>query len=190
MACPDYYKSHSSPRVPMLLVLFFLVINITPSLAQDTQQLIDHICRQMEEFGFCSQTFKENLKSPNADIVALTQITIERATDNATKTHDFIRQVLDNTNDPALKNALRECENAYRVLMESFDSAALSFFQKDYDSVQRYETVTPRAEASCEDSLSTPPNTQNPLTNKNRQMRILIAMALVSLHDLMATQHN
>ncbi|XP_021824989.1 uncharacterized protein LOC110766042 [Prunus avium] len=107
----------------------------------------------MEEFGFCSQTFKENLKSPNADIVALTQITIERATDNATKTHDFIRQ-------------------------------------KDYDSVQRYETVTPRAEASCEDSLSTPPNTQNPLTNRNRQMRILIAMALVSLHDLMATQHN
>ncbi|CAB4315781.1 unnamed protein product [Prunus armeniaca] len=168
MASPDYYKSHSSPRVPMQLVLFFLVINITPSLAQDTQQLIDHICRQMEEFGFCGQTFKENLKSPNADIVALTQITIERATDNATKTHDFIRQVLGNTNDPALK-------------MPS---------QNDYDSVQRYETVTPRAEASCEDSLSTPPNTQNPLTNKNRQMRILIAMALVSLHDLMATQHN
>ncbi|KAM1442589.1 hypothetical protein ACFXTO_010558 [Malus domestica] len=177
-------KFHSCPRVPMLLVLFFLVINITPSSSQDTQQLIDHICRQMEEYGFCSQTFKENLKSPNSDIVALTQITIERATDNATKTHDFIRQLLDNTTDIAFKNALTACENGYLVVMESFDSAALSFFQKDYDSVEKAERVTPRAEASCEESLSTQPNTQNPLNDRNRQMRILIAMALVSAHEL------
>ncbi|TQD91790.1 hypothetical protein C1H46_022632 [Malus baccata] len=183
--------SASFPGVPVLLVLLFLVINITPSLTQDTEQLIERICRQMEQYGFCSQTFKENLKSPNADILALTQITVERALDNATQTHDFIRQLLESTTDTALKSALETCEYSYRLVMEAFQSAAVAFFQKDYDSVEKSESGTPRAEASCADSLSKmPPNTANPLTERNNQMRILLAMALVSVHELNSTQNN
>ncbi|KAB2630301.1 invertase inhibitor [Pyrus ussuriensis x Pyrus communis] len=99
--------SASFPGVPVLLVLFFLEINITPSLTQDTEQLIERICRQMEH---------------------------------------------------------------YRLVMEAFQSAAVAFFQKDYDSVEKSESGTPRAEASC--------------------MRILLAMALVSVHELKSTQNN
>ncbi|KAM1442593.1 hypothetical protein ACFXTO_010562 [Malus domestica] len=184
--------SASCPRVPILLViLFFLMINITPSFTQDTQQLIERICRSTEQYGFCTQTFKENLKSPDADIVALTQITIERSVDNATQTHNFIRQTIDSTNDPALKSALETCEYSYGLVMEAFDSAAVAFFQKDYDTVEKSESGTPRAEASCEDSLSkTSPNTVNPLTDRNNQMRILIAMSLNAVHELKSTQHN
>lgn len=89
---------------------------------------------------------------------------------SATKTHDFIRQTLDTTNDPALKNALTECENACRVITESFTYAAVSFFQNDYESVQEDENATPRAEASCEETLHASPNNLNLLDNRNRQI--------------------
>ncbi|XP_050384371.1 uncharacterized protein LOC126800983 [Argentina anserina] len=171
-----------------LLVFVFLIINIHPSKAQNTQQLIEKICRSMEVYGFCKQTFDENLKSPNADIVAITQITVERATDNATKTHDFIRQTLESTTDPAVKSALTVCENVYALLMQSFDSAAVSFFQKDYTSVEKNERGTAKAEASCERILHTPPNDLTLLDDRNRQMRILIAMAVTSVTELLGTK--
>ncbi|KAK9920031.1 hypothetical protein M0R45_028597 [Rubus argutus] len=147
-----------------LLVSFLvliLMINVHRSSSQETQQLIEKICRQMEEYGFCSQTFKENLKSPDSDIVALAQITIERATDNATKTLDFVSH---------------------------FTRLPWSFFQKDYEDVANSESITPRAEDSCQQSINTLPSNQNPLVDRNRQMRILIAMSVVSVQELLHTR--
>ena len=164
------------------------MINTPQSMSQSTQQLIEKICRSTEDYGFCRKTFDQNLKSPDADIIAITQITIERATDNATKTHDFIRQTLDTTKDPALKKSLTECENAYREIQGAFASAAVSFFQKDYPSVQKNEQPTPRLEASCEDTLHAPPNNLDLLDDRNRQMRILIAMAVTSALQLLGVK--
>lgn len=178
-----------SAKLLVSFLVLILMINVHRSLSQETQQLIEKICRQMEEYGFCSQTFKENLKSPDSDIVALTQITIERATDNATKTLDFVRQLLQKaTMSPAQKEALIACENAYVIVSQSFYEAAVEFFQKDYEDVANSESITPRAEDSCQQSINTLPSDQNPLVDRNRQMRILIAMSVVSVQELLHTR--
>ncbi|XP_062145871.1 uncharacterized protein LOC133853862 [Alnus glutinosa] len=167
-----------------LLGIFFLATHPTLTSAENTEDLINKICRSVEEFGFCKQTFMENLLSPEADIVDLTHITILQSSNNATNTLDFIRNLVANATDEGLMNALVECENAYRLVAGSFQNAFVSFTQKDYDGVLVYERGTPRVQASCATTFDTPPNPFNPLVDRNRQMRILITMAVVSATEL------
>ena len=166
------------------LLVIFLAIQPTLSNAQNPEEVINKICRSMEEFGFCNQTFHQNLRSPAATVADLAQITIEQASSNATNTHAFILNLLGETTEPALKNALTECENAYKIVGDSFQRALVSFNNKDYDGMRDAERDTPRAEASCTTTFNTPPNPVNPLDDRNRQMRILIAMAVVTASEL------
>ncbi|XP_050384372.1 uncharacterized protein LOC126800984 [Argentina anserina] len=180
------FSSSKSVLVSLLLVVF-LVINIEPSLSQSTQQIIEKICRSTEDYGYCRKTFQAHLKAPNSDIVAITQITVEVAVDHATKTHQFIRQTLETTKDANLKRGLSECEEAYRLIVQAFDSAAVSFFQRDYDGVYKDERITPRVESSCEDTLATPPVSpqRHILDDRSKGMRIFIVMAMNAVQDLL-----
>ncbi|XP_050203727.1 uncharacterized protein LOC126653821 [Mercurialis annua] len=151
---------------------------------QLTKDYACYICHQMEEFGFCNQVFNENLKNPLTDYVGLTQITINQATINATNAHAFVLQLLRNTTNSGLKNALIVCENGYRiVLMQSFQDAFKYFNEKDYRSMMKSELITPRAQRSCSTSFSIPPFLVNPLVNRNREMRIIIGMAVLTGHQ-------
>ncbi|KAJ4721677.1 putative Enzyme inhibitor [Melia azedarach] len=134
----------------------------------------------MEEYGFCNSVFHQNLPSPSTDISGLTKITIDQSLDNATNTHSFVLNLLQNVSDPAEKNALIACENAYKIVEESFQTAAVNFVDKNYEAVADAERDTPRAQESCITSFGVPPNPPNPLVERNREMRILIAMSLVS----------
>lgn len=177
-----------SMLLPLMVIMICTVCH-TSSTSTDpgTQELIERICRQMEEFGFCNKTFNENLESPSANLVDLTRITVEQAVTNATNTHDFILQLLKNVTSAVDKNALIACENSYNIVLKSMQDARVAFNSKDYDSMMISERVTPRAEASCEITFRTPPAPLNPLIDRNRQMRILIAMALVTVHTLVTS---
>ncbi|XVF41912.1 hypothetical protein PTKIN_Ptkin01aG0318900 [Pterospermum kingtungense] len=126
----------------------------------------------------------KTLKGSSADIVALTQITVEQANTNATNTHSFITRLLQTTTDPTEKKALTICENAYRLVMGSFQEAAMDFFSKDYKGMLESERYAPRAQASCIDIYNTPTSPPNPFGVRNRQMRILIAMAVAAGTEL------
>lgn len=171
----------------MLLSLLVMFLVVHPAMVDQeqpgTQELIEKICRQMEEYGFCYKTFNENLKSPSTDIVGLTQITLQQAIINSSNTHDFIVQLLGNTTDEGERNALMACENGYSTLKRAFEDAFFAFTVKDYKSMMTCEAVTPKAEASCEQSF----NPENPMVERNREMRILLAMALVAGHILVDT---
>lgn len=56
----------------------------------ETEDKINTLCRQMEEFGFCSQTFHENLKGASTDYIGLTKIANNRAIINATNTLGYV----------------------------------------------------------------------------------------------------
>ncbi|MFQ6635188.1 hypothetical protein Gotur_010621 [Gossypium turneri] len=158
---------------------------IHPALSDEsTQQLIDKICRSVEEYAFCSNTYNQNITGSSANITALTQITIEQALTNSTNTHSFIFGLLSNTTDPVKKNALTTCENAYRLVTSNFNEATMHFFEGDYGSMLDSERRSPRAQESCIAIFSTPPTPPNPVADRNRQMRILIAMAVVTGMEL------
>ncbi|KAJ4844301.1 hypothetical protein Tsubulata_016201 [Turnera subulata] len=165
-----------------LLAIFITIIAVSGD--QETQDRIDKICRQMEDYGFCNKVFNDNLRATSTDFVGLTAITLDQTIQNATSTHQFIVDLLPKTTDPALKNALIACENGYRVVQQAFQEAKGFFQHHDYDSVQKSETIAPRAQGSCDTTFITPPAPASPLVERNRQMRILIAMALFTAHQL------
>ncbi|XP_038889347.1 uncharacterized protein LOC120079261 [Benincasa hispida] len=146
----------------------------------ETEAKIDRLCRQMEEFGFCSQTFHANLKGWSTDYTGLTQIANNQAYINVTNTLGYIEQLLATVSDLAMKNDLIVCENAYRIVKEAFGEGIRLFSQGDYRGMLNSERIAPRAQASCDSIFSTPPAKQSPLVERNREMRILIAMAIVS----------
>ncbi|XP_022946902.1 uncharacterized protein LOC111450843 [Cucurbita moschata] len=167
----------SSLMLLVLIVVFFIVQSVVGD--SDTEDRIDNLCHQMEEFGFCSQTFHENLNGPTDDI-GLTQIAIFQAQANASKTLRYIQELLPTITDPALKNGLIVCENAYKTVNEALQEGIELFFKKDYRSMLNVEKIAPRAQASCNMIFSTPPEKQGLLEERNREIRILIAMAIVS----------
>ena len=150
-----------------------------------TQKLIDKICRQIEQYGFCSQTFEENLKSPNSDMVGLTQITVEQALNNATLTYNFILyELYPNGTHEEIKDMLEDCIDGYRVVMEAFQSAAIAFFSKDYERMLNEERVAPKAQAGCTVTFPTPPFPFDQLVIRNAEMRMLISMALICAKEI------
>ncbi|KAA0048098.1 putative invertase inhibitor [Cucumis melo var. makuwa] len=154
-----------------------------------TEDRINKICRQMEEFAFCSQTFHSSLKGGSADYIGLTGIANNQAYTKATSTFGYVEELLRSVSDPTLKNALIVCENAYKVVKDSFGEGIQSFAQRDYRGMLNAERIAPRAQASCTSIFSTtPPPKQNPLSQINREMRILIAMAIDILLLLPCTQ--
>lgn len=169
------------------LLLFIFLVNIHPcsSLDLQTEQRVQKICRQIEDFGFCYQTFTQNIKSQSADFVLMTLIALDQTTKNATNAHNIVVQLLSTVTDQPTRNALIACENAYNVVTLSFQDASADFNGRDYDSMLKSEDIAPRAQASCEISFVTPPSPADPLKEINRQMRILVAMAMVSGHELL-----
>ncbi|KAJ6380414.1 hypothetical protein OIU76_016975 [Salix suchowensis] len=139
---------------PVLVIFLLTTSSPTSTEAQSTQDLIDRVCRQMEEYGFCNNAFHENMRTPETDYVGLTAIAIDLAIKNASNTYDYISLLAENTTNPSTKGA---------------------YMASEHD--------IPRTQANCEARLSTPP-TPNPLADRNRQMRMLIAMALVSGHEI------
>ncbi|KAJ6876573.1 hypothetical protein NC651_029538 [Populus alba x Populus x berolinensis] len=166
---------------PVLAI--FLLTNPALSEAQSTQDLIDRVCRQMEEYGFCNKAFHENMKTPATDYVGLTAIAIDLAIKNASNTYDYIVLLVKNTTNPSTKGAYMACESAYGTVKSSFQTGLQYFNRKDYAAMLEVEHDIPRTQANCEARLSTPP-TPNPLADRNRQMRMLITMALVTGHEI------
>lgn len=115
----------------------------------------------------------------------MTLIALDQTTKNASNTHNIVVQLLSTVPDQPTKNALTACENAYNVITLSFQDASADFNRGDYDSMLKSEDIAPRAQASCEISFVTPPSPADPLKEINRQMRILVAMAMVSGHELL-----
>jgi len=135
----------------------------------------------MEEYQFCNQAFNDNLPQPNTDKVGLTRIAIVESQHNATNTLEFIRGLIPKEHDPAQLNHLTVCDNAYAIVKQSFDQAYDAFNHGDYRGMQSYERITPRALASCVTIFEVPPTTnENPLNERNREMRILLTMAIVT----------
>jgi pectinesterase inhibitor-like protein len=56
---------------------------------EQTQQNIETICHQVEDYDFCKQTLSSNLKNPDASISDLNELTINLTTAKATDTLAF-----------------------------------------------------------------------------------------------------
>lgn len=170
----------------MLIVIALFLAAFTNVAVCDPamQPLIDKICRSTEDYGFCNNVFNENIGAHPKDMKGLGEIAQLQALYNATNTHVFILKLVDTVPPGPVKTVLDECVNAYSVVSNQFQQGLLQFEQGKYQDALDTERITPRAQSSCSSTFSTPPYPKNPLVERNREMRILIAMAITTLLDL------
>ncbi|XP_023537272.1 uncharacterized protein LOC111798394 [Cucurbita pepo subsp. pepo] len=171
----------SSQRLALFFMffVFFVFFIVRPVLGDPaTQQRIDRVCRQMEDYGFCNRTFSENLRGP-VDDVGLTLIANDQVLRNASNTYQFIEQLQARTSDPATRAALENCRIGCSQVREAFEQASYYFNKRDYVNMVQVERDAPRGEAFCR-----PPTTASRLVERKRELRILIAMAVVAGHIL------
>lgn len=162
-----------------LQTLFLILLVVHPALGNpETQQWIDRICYQNEDYGFCNKTSNENLKGP-ADDVGLVLIANNQVLRNTSRTYQFIVELQASTDDPVTKTALEACRIGWSQVRQAFVQAIYCFNQKDYADMVKAEWAAPRGEASCR-----PPTPDSPLVKRKRELRILIAMAAVAGHVL------
>ncbi|PKI76101.1 uncharacterized protein LOC116207618 [Punica granatum] len=168
---------------PLVVIAFTfpLISQVLGNTDPQTQGLIDRVCHQMEDYGFCNNVYQAQLKGGSSDMRGLAQIAQEQAQNNATQIRFSIMDLLGRTTDQSLKDALTECQTAYNTIIDQFQQAWFYFSKlESYQEVLNLEKITPRLLGSCISSFDTPAHPPNPLVEQNREQRILITMALVS----------
>ncbi|KAI4313609.1 hypothetical protein L6164_026572 [Bauhinia variegata] len=168
----------------LIIVSAAIPLFIHPASGETTQDLIDIVCRQTEDYGFCNQIFHQYLKSPVTDMIGLAQITVEQSLELSTLTRNFIAyNLLPMAATPGAKKLLYDCKASYEKVMSYFQFAAIAFFSKKYEAVYRMEQMAPRALVGCIVEPP-PPYPFNKLVGLKKQMRVLLSMAVICGKDI------
>ncbi|XP_010480397.1 PREDICTED: uncharacterized protein LOC104759128 [Camelina sativa] len=164
-----------------VLVLYIFIPHIEAVEADGpTEALINSICVENEDYGFCSKTIHEKLKAPTATLQELTGLISHTATDQANDTYVFIDNILRQWPDPK-KNRLKTCHAVFKRETTSFLEIRFLFSKREYERMVKIIFSTAKILDRCRTEFLVPPY-KDPLTEKKRVMRILITMSAVSGH--------
>ncbi|XP_030441936.1 putative invertase inhibitor [Syzygium oleosum] len=166
-----------------IAALFFTFLLFSNALAgPQTQQLIDQICRQTEDYGFCNKTFNQHISGGETDMQGLAQIALEQGLENDTNTLIFARQLTRQVTDKDLLDYIQNCISGYLEIMEPFQDGLKALSEHNYSALVARLRGTPQAHGSkCGAFAGGVPN---PLSERNREMRILITMSLNAAYIL------
>ena len=163
--------------VVSFLVMMFLAIEPS-SCKSPTDDLISKICSQTADVRFCNDIFYKHLPNPNANAVALTQITVTQSTLAASDISVLIDRLINSEPNKTVQDIFRICQAGYEVILNQFEMASMSFAQEDYKSVAFYESKAVRPANDCGNNVKK----YLQLTFKNNQMKVLIQMAIVTVN--------
>ncbi|KAJ4839620.1 hypothetical protein Tsubulata_026012 [Turnera subulata] len=171
---------HHSQRNFVVFIVFMLLFIHSAHGIDPTQEWIDKICFQTLNYGFCSKTFEDNLKSPSTDILGLTELAIELVLKNATNTFTYTWTILNNaTTSPKVKPVLAGCVKDYQTILKDFLLASKDFTRKRYKKMVARESAAVKPIDKCESGFSHK-SSFSFLAERNEQLRILISMSVIA----------
>lgn len=185
----------ASPRIPCpwllpLMAMALALFSASPVLGdQATDDLINSICSPLQagdDIGFCKAVFDESVKGRPVPLHGLAGLVQTVALNNASFHYLYILDQLTKPTDEVTKRVLSECKDAYKVVSKMFNLGFSAFQKSNYQDTYDYEQKAVRVQESCETTFETPPVPPvNLMAERNRQMRILIAMSLQSISKLL-----
>ncbi|KAL1220025.1 hypothetical protein V5N11_028830 [Cardamine amara subsp. amara] len=164
-----------------VLVLYIYILQ-TETFESDgsTEALINSICIENEDYGFCSKIIHENLQKPTATIEELTDLILHTAFDHARDTYGFINNIIRQWHDPKEMMTLETCLAVFDNETTNFLKILGLFSKGEYTCMIRAILTTAKTLENCRTNFIIPPYKENPLIEKFRVMRILITMSGVS----------
>lgn len=185
----------ASPWIPCpwllpLMVMALALFSASPVLGdQANDDLINGICSPLhagDDIGFCKAVFGESVKGRPTPLRGLAGLVQAVAVTNASFHYLYVLDQLGKPTDEVTKRVLSECKDAYQIVSRMFQLGFFAFQKSKYQDTYDYEQKAVRAQKSCETTFETPPAPPvNLMAERNRQMRILIAMSLQSVSKLL-----
>ncbi|KAK3428942.1 hypothetical protein EUGRSUZ_E00366 [Eucalyptus grandis] len=176
-----------APHKHPIFLLSVVVSSIACTLAYGprTQEQIDTICRQMEDYGFCNKCFSEHIFTPDADMTALAQIAIEQSLANASNTLILAKKAWRDATDQELVGYLKTCIDGYLQTLDLIENADRVFGSKNYRTVLINFLNSAKVQATQCGQYSNKHGIQNPLYEYNREERILVTMGVATADSLL-----
>ncbi|KAL0326088.1 UNVERIFIED_CONTAM: hypothetical protein Sradi_5178100 [Sesamum radiatum] len=158
------------------LLSLFITSHLFPlSSCNSTQDLINQICRQTSDFGYCNDILNRNLPSPSTDLIGITKLTIVLTLSSAKDTKIYLENA-----EAAEKNATRR--QLYAGCADDYNQVELKMFVATYD-VDRgdYRGMVENLKACsrpvmlCQNALG---GRVYEVRERNRKLRVLLTMGL------------
>lgn len=162
----------------ILVFYIYLLQTIQPD--GPTEALINSICIENEDYGFCNKIIHEKLQKPTATAEELTDLILHTALAHAHHTYGFIRNIIRHWHDPKEMMSLETCLAVFDNETTNFFKIRGLFLEGEYKRMIRAIVSTAKTLENCRTDFIIPPYHENPLIEKFRVMRILITMSAVS----------
>ncbi|ESQ35933.1 hypothetical protein EUTSA_v10009592mg [Eutrema salsugineum] len=164
-----------------ILALYILIPHIDAiEVDGPTQELINSICIESEDYDFCNKIIRKNLKTPTTNLKDLTYLIFLISIEYASDTYIFIGNIMRQRPGPEEWNHLDTCLAVYNQETNIFLNVRTEFFLDEYDRMIKDILSTTNILRRCRTDFPIPPNKNNPLIEKNRVMKILTTMSAVS----------
>ncbi|VVA90379.1 unnamed protein product [Arabis nemorensis] len=158
---------------------------------ESSQELIDTICRETEDYEFCNEIIQKNANASTANLHDLTDHIIILSMKHASDTYTFIGNILRKRHESDEETAgLNTCLGVYNSESTIFVIVHEHFYLREYERMILAILSTTKILKDCKTDFPVPPNKENPLIEKNREMRILITMSTVSGYMLINGNHS
>lgn len=162
-----------------LLISLLICINFTSTISivpdQQTQELINRICKQTIDFKFCNQTITSQLIRRRTSIKTIAKLTAAKAWINAIETLDNIEgSLLPEAKDRRDKAEFDACRKAYKLVDAHLDNALKYLYLRDYRFMRAYQALALVNISMCRTSFFHP----TPMVYANWNMRILTDIAI------------
>ncbi|KAK4429578.1 hypothetical protein Salat_1258400 [Sesamum alatum] len=158
-----------------LLTLFIASHLLSLASCNSTQDLINQICRQTSDFGYCNDILNRNLPTPSTDLVGITKLTILLTLSNAKDTKIYLEKA-----EAAEKNATRRqlyagcADDYYQVEVKMF-VAAYDVGRGEYKGMVENLQASSRLVILCQNALG---DLVYDVRERNRKLRVLLTMGL------------
>ncbi|KAF8089627.1 hypothetical protein N665_0501s0039 [Sinapis alba] len=163
-------------RILVILSAITLLCSVAETLLDDnTQLIVNRICKQTIDTKYCSEVFANKLISSSPSKKDLMNVTVTEAERFSANTYFFISTLLRNAGDDERPN-LQMCAEAYAIVNTMFTNAASFFNQGLYGKIINLNDKYSTSVGVCKTDFIVPGYEINPMIEKNRETMVLMAM--------------
>ncbi|KAM5568648.1 pectinesterase inhibitor-like [Rosa sericea] len=179
----------SSSSIACIAVMSFLVLVSTAPSSAFT--LNKDICSNTKVLSrsFCSQFLGSNPVVIKSLLLSLAEATIDVASSNATKTSQLIIKWQNQTDNPQLKNAIRQCPTPYSEAIADLKEAKEKVRSGDYVALQRAAVDASIKFHACEEKFEDTPPDPSPLCSSSGELAA-ISSILIAVFEILAKSYK